>query len=77
MKKNNRVEVKIFDQLEGLICTFPCKTETEGQALFDTLVAQPSNDAYHLILLSPTHKPLRERPADTQEPMMSSLHARQ
>ncbi len=63
MKKNTWVEVKIFDQWEGLICTFPCNTEAEGQALFDTLVSQPSNDAYHLVLLSPNREPLRKWPA--------------
>lgn len=63
-KKINRVEVKIFDHTEGLICTFPCTTETEGQALFNTLVAQPSSDAYHIVLLSPNHEPLRRWPAN-------------
>ncbi len=47
----SRARVEIFDQQEGLICTFPCRSVAEAEALLETLVAQPGNEAYGLRLL--------------------------
>ena len=43
--------VEIFDQQEGLICTFPSRSVAEAEALLETLIAQPGNEAYQLRLL--------------------------
>lgn len=43
--------VEIFDQLEGLICTFPSRSVAEAAALLEFLSAQPENGAYQLRLV--------------------------
>jgi hypothetical protein len=46
-----QARVEIFDRLEGLICTFPCRSVAEAEVLLKTLLAQPENAAYQLRLL--------------------------
>ena len=43
--------VEIFDQLEGLICTFPSRSVADAEALLESLIAQPDNGAYQLRLV--------------------------
>ncbi|MBD0258836.1 MAG: hypothetical protein ICV83_24215 [Cytophagales bacterium] len=46
-----QARLEILAPLEGLICTFPCRSVAEGEALLETLVARPGNEAYQLRLL--------------------------
>lgn len=57
----SRARVEIFDQQEGLICTFPCRSVAEAEALLETLVAQPGNEAYQLRLLGANGELLQRR----------------
>jgi hypothetical protein len=52
--------VEIYDQREGLICTFPSRSLAEAEALLQTLVALPGNEAYQLRLLG-AHGELLQR----------------
>lgn len=45
------LKVQILDPLEGVICTFSCKSLPEGETLLQSLIAQPENASYILRLL--------------------------
>jgi|GEM_PF-3389666 len=52
MNKNiSSIKVQILDPLEGVICTFACKSQPEGETLLQSLIAQPENASYILRLL--------------------------
>ncbi len=62
MEQTTPTRVQIVDRIEGLICTYPCKSAQEGEALLAHLVSHPENQAYQLQLLGPGGEILQEWP---------------
>jgi hypothetical protein len=60
----SQARVEIFDQREGLICTFPFRSVAEAEALLQALIAQPENGAYQLRLLGANGKLLQRWPGE-------------